>query len=390
MIYTFVSSWFAAIKDKVQSYELYKTSGKEDYMWRVGWKILILLLIVMGIFYFITDKVSVNEPLESPVQHGSPIAVPEKGPSVGGEGMPRPSEGMSVFVGQKVEKLEEQFGKPSRVEPSSYQYEWWVYTDKPSFMAGVRKGKVNQLYTADRSADVSPFTIGQNVQEIHRFTPIESEIDVTIKDNIYSFSLNSDDIKNRMLIPYENLFVQLYIDQVDGVLGGVRFITPSTLVKHQPYDMTYLGEMIEAPKPSSTVQTEVDRAMERQTFEVTNQVREKRDLPVLSYDEKLAALSRKHSQEMIFQKYRSHGEEIIEPFSERLKAAGIPPAKAGENTAFNYIDSIETVHGWLNSPKHREVLLNPNFTHTGVGVYNKYYTQSFVARTETDQSEDDD
>lgn len=359
-------------------------------MWRVGWKILVLLLIVMGVFYFMTDKISENEPLESPVQHGSPIAVPDKGPSVGGEGMPRPTEGVSVLVGQKVEKLEEQFGKPSRIEPSSFQYEWWVYTEEPRMMAGVLKGKVNQIYTADRATDVSPFTMGQNVQEIHRFSPIESEIDVTIKDNIYSFSLNSEDINNRILIPYQNLFVQLYIDQVDGGLEGVRFITPSTLVKHQPYDMTYLGEMMEAPKPSSTVQTEVDRAMERQTFELTNQLREEHELPLLLYNDKLAILSRKHSQDMIFRKYSSHDVEPVEVYAERLKAVGFSPSKAGENIAFNYIDAIETVHGWLNSPKHRDVLLNPEFTDTGIGVYNKYYTQSFIAQTEAERTKDED
>ncbi|WP_158232440.1 CAP-associated domain-containing protein [Sporosarcina sp. P13] len=336
------------------------------------------------------DNVSENEPLESPVHHGSPIAVPEKDQSIGGKGMPRPEEGISIYVGQKVQKLEEDFGKPSRIEHSSFQYEWWVYTKEPRLMAGVLKGKVNQIYTADEQLDVSPFRIRQDVEEIHRFTPIESEIDVAINENIYTFSLNSEDINNRMLIPYQNLYVQLYIDQVDGQLEGVRFISPSTLVKHQPYDMTYLGEMIEAPKPSSTVQTEVDRSMERQTFELTNQLREEHNVPLLKNDEKLATLSWEHSQEMIFQKYSSHTPQSTELFAERLKIAGIPNTKAAENTAFNYIDAIETVHGWLNSPKHRDVLLNPSFTHMGVGVYNKYYTQSFVTQNKTiDMIEED-
>lgn len=344
----------------------------------------------MGVFYFMNDNISENKPLESPVQHGSPIAVPEKGQLIDGDGMPRPTEGISIYVGGKSEKLEEAFGKPTRVEPSSFQYEWWVYTEEPRFMASVLKGKVNQIYTADTTVDVSPFTIRQDVEEIHRFTPIESEINVTIKDNIYTFSLNSEDIKNRILIPYQNLYVQLYIDQIDGQLEGVRFISPNTLVKHQPYDMTYLGEIIEAPKPSSTVQTEVDRSMERQTLELTNQIREEHNLPVLEESEKLATLSWEHSQEMIFQKYSSHAERTTELFSNRLKAAGITSAKAGENTAFNYIDAIETVHGWLNSPKHRDVLLNPSFTHTGVGVYNKYYTQSFIAHNKTIETTEED
>lgn len=368
----------------------YIERGDGQFMWRVGWKILLLLAIVMGAFYFMNDNVSDNEPLESPVQHGAPIAVPDKGPLIGGEGMPRPEQGMSVYVGQKAKKLEEDFGKPVRIEPSSFQYEWWIYTTEPRFMAGVNKGKVNQIYTSDRLADVSPFTVGQDVEEIHRFTPIESEIDVSIRDNIYTFSLNSEDITNRILIPYQNLYVQLYIDQLDGQLEGVRFISPGTLVKHQPYDMTYLGEMIEAPKPSSTVQTEVDRSMERQTIELTNQLRKEHHLPLLKREEKLATLSWEHSQEMTLQKYSSHTVHSKEVFTERMKAANIPSTKAAENTAFNYIDAIETVHGWLNSAKHRDVLLNPSFTHTGVGVYNKYYTQTFIARDSSIESVEED
>ena len=55
---------------------------------------------------------------------------------------------------------------------------------------------------------------------------------------------------------------------VDGELEAVRFIDPVTLVLHQPYDMTYMGEMLVPPIPSSTMQMEVDRTAERQIFEI--------------------------------------------------------------------------------------------------------------------------
>ncbi len=58
-------------------------------------------------------------------------------------------------------------------------------------------------------------------------------------------------------------------------LEAVRFIDPITLVLHQPYDMTYIGEMVVAEPPSSTMQMEVDRTAERQIFELTNSYREK-------------------------------------------------------------------------------------------------------------------
>ena len=105
-------------------------------------------------------------------------------------------------------------GKPDRIEPSGYGYDWWVYLGDLNFMVGVTEdGKVNQLYTAELSSDVTPFEIGQDIKDIYRFTIVGSEIDVHIDENIYTFSLNSDDLQNRLLIIYEGLYAQLYIDQ---------------------------------------------------------------------------------------------------------------------------------------------------------------------------------
>ncbi len=39
-----------------------------------------------------------------------------------------------------------------------------------------------------------------------------------IDENLYTFTLNSDDVKNRLLIMYEGLYAQLYIDELDGEL----------------------------------------------------------------------------------------------------------------------------------------------------------------------------
>ena len=50
-----------------------------------------------------------------------------------------------------------------------------------------------------------------------------------IDENIYTFSLNSEDLQTRLLIIYKDLYAQLYIDNVDGELEAVRFIDPLRL-----------------------------------------------------------------------------------------------------------------------------------------------------------------
>lgn len=348
---------------------------------KVLWKIALLLLIVLAFFYITDNQVKENKPLESPVKHGAAIPVPGTGEGFLTERAARPEAGLSLFVGQSTEKLIAEMGKPDRIEPSEYGYDWWIYNRNLQFMVGVVDGHVNQVYTTDDDSDVTPFDIGQEAGDIYRVTILETEVVVAVDDSLYTFTLNGDDVKTRLLIEYEGVYAQLYIDSVDEVLEAVRFIDPMTLVLHQPYDMAYMGEIVTPHRPSSNMQMEVDRAMERQIFELTNIYRKKHDVDGVFSDYYLGEVARKHSEDMARENYLSHESPVTGNFADRLKEAEIEQRKAGENIASNYVDAIEAVHGWLNSPAHREVLLDKDFTHLGTGAYSSYYTQNFVRMT---------
>lgn len=347
---------------------------------KVLWKIILLLIIVLLLFYIIDDRVKENKPLESPVKHGTAIPVPGKGAGLPLPQAARPESGISLFVGKDVNSLRDQIGEPDRIEPSGYGYDWWIYNKDRELMVGVLDGKVNQVYTADLSSNVEPFKIGQDVKDIYRFTIVESEVGVQIGESEYTFTLNSDDVNNRLLIEYENVYAQLYIDGEDGELEGIRFIDPITLILHQPYDMAYMGEIVSADRPSSTMQIEVDRAIERQIVDLTNVYRKSHGLEELLSDYNLTVVARKHSEDMALENYFSHESPVTGDLAARLKEAEIEHRKARENIAFNYVDAIEAVHGWLNSPAHRNVLLEEDLTHLGTGAYGKYYTQVLVRK----------
>lgn len=51
-----------------------------------------------------------------------------------------------------------------------------------------------------------------------------------------------------------------------------------------------------------------------------------------------------------------------------FKQAGYTYAHAGENLAIHFTDSTEVVDAWMNSPTHRENIVNGNFTEIGVGT----------------------
>lgn len=345
---------------------------------KVLWKIVLLLVVLLALFYFMGSRVQENEPLESPVKHGTAIPAPDKEVVELTAGPKRPETGLSTFVGKSSESLVKEYGEPDRIEPSAYSYDWWVYSKDKRMMAGVESGTINQIFSADVDADLSPIVIGQNISEVFRFSIIESEVNVVLDENIYTFTLNSQDLKDRILLKYENLYAQVYVDAEDEIIESVRFIDPKTLVIHQPYDMEFMGELVTAERPSSTVQMEVDRSMERQIYELTNIYRERHDLKPLNNDYWLSLLAQNHSKDMAIENYFSHESPSAGNLSERLKSLEIEHKKAGENIAANYVDAIEAVHGWLNSPAHRSVLLDSDVTHIGTGAYGKYYTQVLI------------
>ncbi len=358
-------------------------------MLKIFVRVMILFILVLLVLYYTDNRVKENKPLQSPVKQGTAVPAPDKGIGAAIPQTSRPEKGLSTFVGEQSTILLEEIGEPDRVEPSGFGYDWWVYSSDRNIMVGVSEdGLINQMFTADLASDITPFKIGQAISEIYRFTIVGSEIDVVIEDNVYTFSLNSEDLQTRLLIIYQDLYAQLYIDSVEGELEAVRFIDPETLVLHQPYEMAYMGELLVSAPRSSTFQQEVDRTVERQIFELTNIYRERRGLPTLQKEDSLTILAREHSKEMALENYLSNESPVSGSLAERLKNAMIEQRKAGENIASDYVDAIEAVHGWLNSSAHRNVLLDADFTHLGTGAYGNYYTQILIQKADTGEEVD--
>ncbi|WP_424236211.1 CAP domain-containing protein [Bhargavaea ginsengi] len=342
-------------------------------------RLLLVLAAITVVILFTTQGTKENDPLISPVPN---TAMPGEGaPSPGKESISRPDSGISVLVGEPTGNLTKRFGPPDRIEPSMYGYEWWVYGNKPEtyMMAGVRDGTVNQIYAAGLELDVSPYSIGEPVEDIFRYTIIEPEVSIEIGTDRYLFSMNGDDLEERLLVAYDGIFAQVYADREKGEVMAVRFLSPRVLVLHQPYEMTYEGRLI-APEPlSSAVQIAADRAAEQQIMELTNVFRQRDGLPPLQEDGSASGIARERA---VYASRGSRSEEGNGPLSDQLKLAGIDYTEAGENLAADYLDAAETVHGWINSPEHRDLIYNRKYNRQGAGVSNKVYSHLFLNRKE--------
>ncbi|WP_347318173.1 CAP domain-containing protein [Rossellomorea sp. RS05] len=346
-------------------------------MLRIG-----IILIIFTVFGIYQDQKQENEPLKGPdVQtlEDKDDQLDQSTETPPGE---RPKTGLSVYIGKNVSEIKKEFGEPDRIDDSAFNYDWWVYNvpDTEYIQFGVRDKKVVSLYAIGNGLDVAPYKLGQKLEDIYRFTIVDSEIVVKSDSGSYQFELNEEDLNTRLLVPLGDLYAQLYLDKFTGELSSIRFMDSETLVAMHPYEMMYRGELAEEVPPSEEEWADVNEANEKQIYAITNIMRKQYGESTLQWDETTANAARGHSREMHDKNYFSHESDAMGSLQDRLDKLGVPYQTAGENIASQYLDGPEAVHGWLNSDGHRKILLDKAFTHIGVGVYKGYYTQNFIKK----------
>lgn len=355
--------------------------GRRLVKLRSLFKILIMLTIIflISIYAYPVENDHIkNDEIRKPPMYDESNLLPGKIE----DHSERPKEGISALIGKPVATLEKQFGEPNRVDPSAYEYDWWIYNDSSdSYMQiGVLNDKIVSVYVVGDAINIKPFHIGQSIEDIYRSTLLETEILIQLSSGTYRFELTEEDLNIRPLVQMGGIFAQLTIDKFTGQLSSIRFMDKLTLVKTRPYEMSYRGELLDSDSLSERQWREVENSNEKQIFDLTNIIRKRFDLEPLNWDEEVAEVAYHHSKEMNEQDYFSHTSPKHGEVSNRMDKAKISYRSVGENIASQYIDAPAAVAGWLNSEGHRKALLNKDFTHLGVGVYQKHYTQNFIKK----------
>ncbi|MDP2856425.1 MAG: CAP domain-containing protein [Bacillota bacterium] len=133
-----------------------------------------------------------------------------------------------------------------------------------------------------------------------------------------------------------------------------------------------------SPSPAATAMTAEEQLM----LALVNQERTKLGLSVLKPDMRLVLLARQKSQDMINKNYFSHTSSTYGSPFDMMRKAEITYRTAGENLAGSY--SVESAHtALMRSDGHRRNILNPAFTHIGIGIvrggtYGLMFTQMFI------------
>jgi len=124
--------------------------------------------------------------------------------------------------------------------------------------------------------------------------------------------------------------------------------------------------------------------MEEQLFSLVNIERRVQELKELTLDPGLSEAARRHSEKMAAEKNLSNEFPGYDPLDARLSTAGLYFNAAGDNIAFSRSYVVRFVHQALvESPGHRQNMLNARFTHIGIGVVqveDGYYITQVFAR----------
>lgn len=139
--------------------------------------------------------------------------------------------------------------------------------------------------------------------------------------------------------------------------------------------------VVEKPAKETNETTQVSSVIQ-QVVDLTNQERAKAGLKALQIDTKLTQSAQAKSQDMKNKNYFSHTSPTYGSPFDQMKSFGITYKSAAENIAMGQRSATEVVKAWMESPGHKANIMNPSYTHIGVGLSDSgyYWTQQFIGK----------
>ncbi|WP_186578588.1 CAP domain-containing protein [Aquibacillus kalidii] len=188
-------------------------------------------------------------------------------------------------------------------------------------------------------------------------------------------SVNQENAGNLNVTNVRNDNIPVRPGREQNIFGG-----PS--INRGPYNNVYDGE--ETTNPSQNIDNPDNTKNDFQTavIELTNQVRRENGLTPLELEPTLAKVAQEKAEDMAANDYFSHTSPTYGSPFDMLKQFGISYTAAAENIALGQQTPQEVMDGWMNSPGHRENIMDPDVTHIGVGytIDGYYWTQLFIKK----------
>lgn len=174
------------------------------------------------------------------------------------------------------------------------------------------------------------------------------------------------------------------VTTLDMIHANPQVSNPDIIYINQVLNVPTSNTSEKQPEKQSEEKPEVshETAFEQEVIQLTNEARVEHGLKPLKYDWEVARVAEHKSQDMEQLNYFSHNSPTYGSPFDMLDDYGISYMTAGENIAQGYVSPESVVNGWMNSLGHRANILNPDFTHIGIGYVDdgRYWTQIFIGK----------
>jgi len=108
----------------------------------------------------------------------------------------------------------------------------------------------------------------------------------------------------------------------------------------------------------------------QKVIDQTNQKRQELGLTLLKYNSLLSESATKKAQDMFANNYWAHTSPKGTTPWDFIKSVNYKYSAAGENLARDFYDTDSLMKAWMNSPTHRDNIVNSKYQEIGIGVVN--------------------
>lgn len=109
---------------------------------------------------------------------------------------------------------------------------------------------------------------------------------------------------------------------------------------------------------------------QQKVIDQTNALRRREGLTDLQFNEYLSQAALAKARDMFRDQYWSHYSPSGKSPWEFIKASNYTYSVAGENLARDFLQTEDMMTAWMNSPTHRENIVNPRYQDIGIAVVN--------------------
>lgn len=257
--------------------------------------------------------------------------------------------GTIISMEEEVESILEKIGHPNRIMETEMGFEYYVYNNNYSklLFVAIRDNKVVGFYTDSIDFNYMGLTPESDIKDINRVLNTQHSMDYIINHRTDSYTLH------------------IFIDEI-----GLKKITGILVLD---VDLKYIAHTENTMKNTELL-----------VYDLTNSMRKKNGISLLSWSSTAAKAARKHSVDMARQGFFNHKNIYGKSPGDRLREEGINYKNIGENIIAGYGGAIISTHAWYNTPEHRENILNNTYKSLGVGFtyledsnFKTYITQNF-------------